>query len=271
MANEAIKGATFWSSFIEIILLQVDKTRAAKHACIDDKTIESESKAPFLDVPAYVETRRQDLKEYLEYTRNPDYGRCQDRRDHYLSRQKAARAIPRATHCHGQIDYQIPEANQGGKIIKEIVCIHHVWKKAAQHIESYQHRSRASERVVGPFVKEHSVSETCHEDVRSDEKPDDFVDPQHPRCPGVMVDQDNGLHPSFPLICLISREKRLVFHLQSWTAVDLVQWCRDGATYGEGSQHKSGRAKPHEFCERVLLLNLIEQLCTISVIAIADG
>ena len=84
-----------------------------------------------------------------------------------------------------------------------------------------------------------------------------------------MVDQNDELHPPFPLVCLISREKLLDLSFLVGAARLLVQWCRRGATYREDSEHEGGRAKPREFCRRVLLLSLVEQLCAIGIVAVA--
>ena len=72
------------------------------------------------------------------------------------------------TRYHGKIDHQIPEADQRGEIIEKIVCLHHVRKKAAQHVDSYEHSSRAPKRIIGSLIEEDSVPKTCHEDIRSD-------------------------------------------------------------------------------------------------------
>jgi len=105
----------------------------------------------------------------------------------------------------------LTNSNERREIVTEIIGIHQVGENDREKVEPDKDIGYSSEFKIGFLEEEGEVTVTTHEEVGCDEDSNRIVDSADLASSEIVIDEDRDLHPSFPLVCLITIEKSEIF------------------------------------------------------------
>ena len=102
------------------------------------------------------------------------------------------------------VEDQVPEGDQGDEVVELVGSVHAEAEHDGEEVHLEQHLDQPDDAGVAPRPEVSKVSVSGEEKIRGDKNPNVHVNRDRGRGSGHVVDQDDELHPTFPLVGLVS-------------------------------------------------------------------